>query len=130
MKTMKMFSKQEITEGEYRGYQWLVADNGSHFCAYFYVPKGHKMYGYDFEWEEHDLMVHGGVTYCQTKPDYTVIGWDYAHFMLDEQNMTLEEVISDVTDAIDCFITLYDKPALTGKETVLDRVLKFFRKDA
>ena len=126
----KLFSRQDITEGVYRGYQYLIADNGSHFCAYFYVPKGHKMYGYDFEWEDHELMVHGGVTYCQTKPEYTVIGWDYLHCFDETQNYSLDDIIADVKDAIDSFILLYDKPLLNEQETVLGKIINLFRRDA
>lgn len=86
-----------------------------HLCGYVGVPPGHPLYGVDTDYEEMDLLVHGGVTYaafCQedgpecetichtTEPgDFEPafwIGFDCMHYRdASPQDITRGHVVGD-----------------------------------
>lgn len=87
----------------------ILACRGSHFTAYFGVPEGHPLAGFDYD--DIPLDVHGGLTYSSGKSEvlpkgYWFYGWDYAHvgdvtyfdgepslsFYKDDHDWTLKEV--------------------------------------
>jgi len=101
----------------------ILACKGSHFTAYFGIPKDHPLAG--FSYDDIPLSVHGGLTYSSSDSDvlpsgYYFYGWDYAHagdrtffdnlpmdFLegmgISEHDWTLKEVEEEVRDAISDF---------------------------
>lgn len=60
----------------------ILVCKGSHFTAYFGIPKNHPLAG--FNYDDIPLDVHGGLTYGSSDSkvlpkDYFFYGWDYAH---------------------------------------------------
>jgi hypothetical protein len=51
--------------GEYKGYKFYILNLGTHPTAYIAIPKGHKLYGqdYDYIYNICDIDVNGGLTY-------------------------------------------------------------------
>ena len=54
-----------------------------HRCGYVGVPKGHHMYGLDYEKYTDEIDCHGGLTYCgflgEENKEYWYFGFDCAH---------------------------------------------------
>lgn len=77
-----------LMQGKYRNYQFYILSFGTHPTAYVEIPKGHKLYGKDYNQIYYmgiDIDVHGGLTYSHSclrdiKHDSWFIGWDYAHY--------------------------------------------------
>jgi hypothetical protein len=74
-------------EWEEDGYKLLIMRGPASLCAYIGVPKGHPLYGKDYD--EVDIDCHGGLTFSgegsqdtsvYRTPGYWYFGWDYAHF--------------------------------------------------
>ena len=55
-----------------------------HRCGYVGVPKGHHMYGLDYEKYTDEIDCHGGLTYSgflgEENKEYWYFGFDCAHF--------------------------------------------------
>lgn len=84
--------KRYIIESDftYEGLRCVVIFQGlGHRCGYVGVPKGHELYGMDYDdvYNKIDADVHGGLTYAGGSSDYPVesdlwwIGFDCAHYM-------------------------------------------------
>lgn len=97
-----------LAAGTFLGYPYLIISNGTHPCCYVQVPKGHEYYGK--EWEDIDILCHGGITFSQTNTDCW-IGWDYAHvddqygaddFILNRKGKkwTTEEMLEEIKNVI------------------------------
>ena len=77
-----------LMSGKYKNYQFYILSFGTHPTAYVEIPKGHKLYGkeYDTIYDMGvDIDVRGGLTYSHSslidiKQDSWFIGWDYAHY--------------------------------------------------
>jgi len=94
----------------------ILACRGSHFTAYFGIPKDHPLAGFDYD--DIPLKIHGGLTYGREgskifPTGYFFYGWDYAHLGdrvfieglgfnsdEDEHEWTLEEVETEAKDAL------------------------------
>lgn len=49
-------------------------------CGYVAIPKGHPLFGMDWENEETEALdVDGGITYGEGDEDIWVLGWDAGH---------------------------------------------------
>lgn len=73
---------EQIARGTYKGLDYYVLNLGTHPCAYIDVTDTSL---HDIEYEEIDIIVHGGLTYSRPSlatVDKTgwFIGWDYAHY--------------------------------------------------
>jgi hypothetical protein len=75
-------------EGVYRGYNYLILRMGPvekrfHLNGYVEIPEDHILYNVEYNDEEYDIRVHGGLTFsgkigCNTSSFY--YGFDTAHF--------------------------------------------------
>lgn len=70
----------------YKNYHYYILNLGTHPTAYIAIPKGHKLYGQDYNdiYNICDINVHGGLTYSNhnlmgINSEEWFIGWDYAH---------------------------------------------------
>lgn len=126
MKQMEYSSerKREILfEGKYRDYQFYILNLGTHPTAYVEIPKENKLYEKDYD--EIDIVVHGGLTYSEDyltgiKKNSWFIGWDYAHFgdyiyyqvklpvdfSMYDKKWTTEEIFEEVKDVINQIIDM------------------------
>lgn len=72
-----------IAYGTYHGYAFLIANYGTHPCAYVRLPENHKLQGKDSDFIENCVDCHGGVTYVGDLSKFGYegvwIGWDYRH---------------------------------------------------
>ena len=53
-----------------------------HLCGYVAIPRGHEVYGYNYDWlNDRGVEVHGGLTYSDRdeKTDEWVVGFDCSH---------------------------------------------------
>ena len=71
-----------LCEDKYKGYNYYILNLGTHPTAYVEIPKNNKLYGK--EYEDINIMVHGGFTYSRNElmgiqSENWFIGWDYAH---------------------------------------------------
>lgn len=71
-------------EGTYSGFRWIVvAYYSGHRCGYVVIPKGHELYGLDYNHGAlYDISCHGGLTYSginQWVDGEWTIGFDCAH---------------------------------------------------
>lgn len=93
-------------EGSYKGYDYVIVDNGMFPTAYVSVSG---------VWNEGSLHPHGGITYLGVAPwnkedIRTFIGWDYAHAcdqvgnFIEGKIWTPEEVKEDIFGVIDALI--------------------------
>lgn len=122
-----------LGSGVHNGYEWVILSLGSHPCAYIRVPDTHRLYKYEFDkWDSEIIIdVHGGVTFCRMGEgdrEYAPhsegwwIGWDYTHlgdfdgryvaedgtYMSDcsDKKHTTKEIFYDVKYAIEQLIEL------------------------
>lgn len=70
-----------------------------HFCGYVVCPEAKGM-----DWDEasdklEGLDVHGGITYSGDRFGQWMIGWDYDHSYLREEDITFDTVLKDVEEA-------------------------------
>lgn len=134
LKPMIYKTKPEYTtlaHGIYRGYEYAIISLGKHPCAYVGVPKGHPLYGKEYDSKNFpDIKCHFGITYSRNglggiKEQFViyksqwVIGWDYAHctdFSGSYLNFggemfgkawTTEEILEEVHNVISQLISLY-----------------------
>lgn len=77
-----------LAKGVHKGLEWMVVHNGSGYrCGYVRLPKGHPWHGNVSCFNDHDLQVHGGITFnAPDEPcakggadDGFWIGFDCAH---------------------------------------------------
>lgn len=68
------------------GFRCMALNLGSHPCAYIQIPKGHELYGKEYEEADMFADVHGGFTFASFEaktskylPEGFWLGWDYAH---------------------------------------------------
>lgn len=120
-----VYSNRRITEvlleGEYLGYEWVIASYGTHPCAYVKLPNNSKLIPLG---EEIPVSCHGGITYTSSKGlpqlktaeknEGCYIGWDYAHagdriglnqFEWDKR-WTVAEIQEEVYEIIEQLIKL------------------------
>ena len=65
-------------EFEYEGYECEIRRNSiGSLCGYVKLPKEHP--GYEKDYNDLDIDVHGGLTYSELENDKWVIGFDCAH---------------------------------------------------
>jgi len=62
---------------EAHGLQCAVCRGGVALCGYVRVPVGHPAYGKHYD--DVDVRVHGGITFCQKSPDGFWLGFDCGH---------------------------------------------------
>jgi len=95
-----------IKEEKYKGFKFqvkLMENCGSWHCGYVSVPKDHSIinktkdnsYPGGINYDNIDLIIHGGLTYASKEDDMIVIGFDCAHLgdtieICDEEFVTLE----------------------------------------
>ena len=117
---------------KYKDYNFYILNLGTHPTAYIEIPKGHLLYGKDYNeiYEMNcDIDVNGGLTYSDKElmgieSKNWFIGWDYAHagdymgFYEDfnkwgrntlnsfnfARKWTTEQIIEDCKNAIDYII--------------------------
>ena len=111
-----------LYEGEYLGYNFRVVSFGAWPCAYVRIPKGHPLYGVDYDKinDENVVAVHGGFTYSRRQegelPGWW-IGWDYCHHgdyngLLSRsrgKKWTTEEMVNECKLAISDLHTFYEE---------------------
>lgn len=66
------------------GYKCTVWRHGTlgHLNGYVAIPRGHKAYGFNYDWlNDRDVEVHGGLTYSEKDKDTDewVVGFDCSH---------------------------------------------------
>jgi len=112
---------------KYKNYKYYILNLGTHPTAYIAIPKGHKLYGQDYNdiYDICDIDVHGGLTYSNHNlmgidSEDWFIGWDYAHYndycgyeeIMPEsirtygKKWTTEEIIKECENAIEQIINL------------------------
>lgn len=118
---------------KYKNYKYYILNLGTHPTAYIAIPKGHKLYGQDYNdiYDICDIDVHGGLTYSShdllgIDSEDWFIGWDYAHAgdymgyyedfnnwgistinsLRDDKKWTTEEIIKECENAIEQIINL------------------------
>ena len=69
---------------ELTGYKCWVWRHGTlgHWNGYVAIPRGHEVYGYNYDWANNrGVDVHGGLTYSEKdkKTDEWVFGFDCSH---------------------------------------------------
>ena len=109
MKTQlnNLFSKDETEHGTYKGYNWIIRNFGSHFCAYVEIPKDHPLYGKGWNDEAmYELSCNGGVTYTNESANGWIIGWDYAHCFNIGESLHFYQIQEDVEDVIEQLVSL------------------------
>jgi hypothetical protein len=113
--------KMEILQDEkYKGYRYIILSLGTHPTAYIEIPKGHNLYGQDYD--DIDINVHGGLTYARHQlmgidGENWYIGWDYAHAgdyyggniitRSTDKKWTTEEIEDECKEAINQIIDKY-----------------------
>ena len=132
----RMVQAELLSNGEYKGYEYVVLSLGTHPCAYVGVSEDDKLYGLDYNsiYEKYDINCHGGLTYSEDSLSFLefsqkyncdvknaihnkwVIGWDYAHYgdyvvCFDECNVsgkkwTTHEIVEECKEVIDQLIEL------------------------
>lgn len=112
-------AKDLILKGQYRGYTFIITTNSKYPTAYIKIEKNSIFYLTDYS--EIDLPVHGRLTYggslrCDIEADNYYLGWDYAHFLTENDYVegvinpgthkwTTDEIIEhDIIPAIDWLI--------------------------
>ena len=112
---------EQIARGTYKGLDYYVLNLGTHPCAYIDVTDTSL---HDIEYEEIDIIVHGGLTYSRpflATVDKTgwFIGWDYGHYgdftgadmmfppelQFGGKQWTTEEIVIHCEDVINRMIT-------------------------
>lgn len=111
---------------KYKNYKYYILNLGTHPTAYIAIPKGHKLYGQDYNdiYDICDIDVHGGLTYSShdllgIDSEDWFIGWDYAHaydymgyymegeFLAEKtKKWTTEEIIKECENTIEQIINL------------------------
>ena len=69
---IKDYDKRLLSEGEYRGYKWVVLSNTMGYrCGYVAIPRGHPWFERDYD--DLPMQCHGGLTfgYKPAKPAET-----------------------------------------------------------
>ena len=126
--------KTELLHADkYKNYKYYILNLGIHPTAYIAIPKGHKLYGQEYNdiYDICDIDVHGGLTYSDhnlmgINSEDWFIGWDYAHAgdymgfyedfnkweintlnsLHDDKKWTTEEMIKECENAIEQIIEL------------------------
>ena len=108
----------------YKDFHYYILNLGTHPTAYVEIPKKSKLYGKNYN--DIDIMCHGGLTYSSdilftsknTKlANSWFIGWDYAHLddyfgfdeifeLRDAKKWTTQEIINECEEVIDQIIDL------------------------
>ena len=124
MKYQKDRKMELLYTDKYKNYKYYILNLGTHPTAYIAIPKGHKLYGQDYDdiYDICDIDVHGGLTYSSHNllgidSEDWFIGWDYAHCydysgyydkndFLNEntKKWTTEEIIEECKSVIDQII--------------------------
>lgn len=81
MKQKEWELEDDEKEFEYRGYLceiWRHPNFGS-LNGYVFIPRDHKYFGKDYSDLDH-IDCHGGLTFSETRGDFTRIGFDCAHY--------------------------------------------------
>lgn len=98
-----------LVHGQYKDVEFYIMNLGTHPTAYINIPSKLCM-------NNHDLYVHGGITYSEGTLETehgmiegNYVGWDYAHYgdytgflpSLSGRKYTTQEILNDVKEAID-----------------------------
>ena len=123
MKEM-IYSKERklemLQDKKYKGYRYIILSLGTHPTAYIEIPKGHKLWGQDYD--DININVHGGLTYADHNlmgidSENWYIGWDYAHagdyygaygFTRNDKKWTTKEIENECELAIAELVYKYD----------------------
>ena len=114
-----------LDHGEYKGYEYVIMNLGTHPTAYVGLLPTSFYFAYNGEKDLYIQAAHGGITYSQDfiidedKKKYMNgkwwIGWDYAHlgdympwydYDFYQKKWTTEEVLEDVKAVIDEIIEM------------------------
>ena len=90
------------------GYKCTIWRHPTHgqLNGYVAIPKGHKAYGYNYDWlNDRDVEVHGGLTYSDRdkETDEWVVGFDCGHAgdVSPKLLVTLMKYVDSSTEDID-----------------------------
>ena len=102
-----------VLEFEYNGYNCLVRElnHGQYHCGYVYIPKGHPIYGMDYEdiydkYPTVENVTHGGVTFSGDLFGEFAIGFDTMHVFDTPQTQTKEFVAENLKEIVDELIRI------------------------
>ena len=132
----RMMKAEVLSNGEYKGYEYIVLSLGTHPCAYIVLEENDKLYGlhYDTVHDKFDIYCHYGFTYSEdylkfldfsekynamvqsSIKDKWVVGWDYAHsgdyVGYDEDNVlggkkwSTSEIVSECKEVINQIVDI------------------------
>jgi len=120
----------------YKGYRCLISfSNAGYRCGYVAIPKGHKLYGKDYD-ELMDIDCHGGLTYSKNYMDFHPynssqdlwwIGFDCNHYGDGHDFATARKYFSDEESLLeinryesfdDSFLHLHNLEAISLEECI------------
>lgn len=117
--------REWLDHGEYKGYEYVIMNLGTHPTAYVGIPavEANTLFQEEDLEDSDSINVHGGITYensyirDENKNEYSNgkwwIGWDYAHlydytpdndYGQYRKKWTTEEILEEVKSVVDQII--------------------------